>query len=119
MTGLASPVPVQAWMDVMFPDPLALQWDEVVTELKDRYLPPDHSLRVKLKFNSTNQRRGLEEYVERFKFQTVDTALTLAGVDMSDEQKVTCFKRGLKDSKDRLFVLQKRPANLKEAYRLW
>jgi hypothetical protein len=47
----------------------------------------------------------------------VDAALTLAGVDMSDELKVTCFIRGLKDAEDRLFVLQKRPANLKEAYR--
>ncbi len=27
---------VQAWMDIMFP--------ELVTELKDRYLPADHSL---------------------------------------------------------------------------
>ena len=46
----------------------------------------------------------------------MDAALTLAGVDMSDERKVTRFTRGLKDSEDRLFVLQKRPTNLKEAY---
>ena len=105
---------VQARMDVMFPDTLSPPWDELVTELKDQYLPPDHSLRVELKFDSTTQRRGLEEYVERF--QAVDAALTLAGVDMSDERKVTRFTRGLKDSEDRLFVLQKRPTNLKEAY---
>ncbi len=46
----------------------------------------------------------------------MDAALTLAGVDMSDEQKVTLFTRGLKDAEDRVFVLQKRPTNLKEAY---
>ncbi len=46
----------------------------------------------------------------------MDAALTLAGVDMFDERKVTRFTRGLKDSEDRLFVLQKRPTNLKEAY---
>ncbi len=39
----------------------------------------------------------------------MDAALTLAGVDMSDEWKVTLFTRGLKDTEDRLFVLQKRP----------
>ncbi len=100
-------------MDVQFPDTLAPPWDELVTD-KDRYLPPDHSLRVKLKFNATTQRRRLEEYVERF--QAVDAALTLAGVDMSDKQKVTSFTRGLKDAENRLFVLQKRPTNLKEAY---
>ena len=52
-------------MDVMFPDTLAPPWDELVTELKDRYLPADHSLRVELKFDATTQRRWLEEYVER------------------------------------------------------
>ncbi len=46
----------------------------------------------------------------------MDAVLTLAGVNMSDEQKVTSFTRGLKDTEDRLFVLQKLPANLKEAY---
>ena len=35
---------------------------------------------------------------------------------MSEEWKVTCFTRGLKDTENRLFVLQKSPANLKEAY---
>ena len=106
---------VQAWMDVAFPDTLAPPWDELVTELRDRYLPPDHSLRVEMKFEVTTQRRGLEEYVERF--QTVDAALTLAGVTISDERKVTRFIRGLRETEDRLFVLQKRPANLKEVYR--
>ena len=39
-------------MDIpgQFPDTLAPPWDELVAELKDRYLPPDHSLRVKLRF---------------------------------------------------------------------
>ncbi len=57
---------VQACMDVKFPDTLAPPWDELVTELKDRYLPPDHILRVELKFDATHvttQRCGLEEYV--------------------------------------------------------
>ncbi len=68
-------------MDVMFPDTLAPPWDELVTELKDRYLHANHSLRVELKFDATTQRRGLRLerslYVERF--QAVDAALTLAG----------------------------------------
>jgi hypothetical protein len=42
-------------MDIQFPDTLAPPWDELVAELKDRYLPPDHSLRVKLRFDSTTQ----------------------------------------------------------------
>ncbi len=68
-----------------------------------------------MKLEVTTQRRGLEEYVERF--QTVDAALTLAGGTISDERKVTRFIRGLRETEDRLFVLQKRPANLKEVYR--
>ncbi len=52
------------------------------------------------------------------RFQAVDAALTLAGVNMSDEQKVTLFTRGLKDTEDRLFVLKKLPANLKETYQV-
>jgi hypothetical protein len=52
--------------------------------------------------------------VERF--QAVDAALAQAGVNMLDEQKVTSFIWGLKHAEDRLFVLQKHPANLKEAY---
>ncbi len=51
---------VQAWIDVQFPDTLAPPWDELVTELKDLYLQPDHSLRVELKFDATTQRRWLE-----------------------------------------------------------
>ncbi len=58
--------PVQAWMDVMFPDTLAPPWDELVTELKDRSLPADHSLRVELRFDATAHRCWLEEYMERF-----------------------------------------------------
>ncbi len=88
-------------MNVKFPDTLAQPWDELVTELKDRCLPPDHSLKVKLRFNTTTQRSWLEESAERF--QTVDAALALAGVNKSDKQKVTSFTRGLKDTEDRLF----------------
>ncbi len=68
-----STVTVQALMDsdVMFPDTLAPPWDELVTELKDRYLPADHSLRVELRFGATAQRSWLEEYVERFKVPSI------------------------------------------------
>jgi hypothetical protein len=105
---------VQAWMDVQFPESIAPPWDELVTELKARYLPPDHNLRLDMRLEATIQRRGLEEYVERF--QTVDAALTLAGVNISNERKVITFLKGLREKEDRRFVISHRPANLKEAY---
>jgi hypothetical protein len=67
-----------------------------------------------MRLEATIQRRGLEEYVERF--QTVDAALTLAGVNISDERKVITFLKGLREREDRRFVISHRPANLKEAY---
>ncbi len=57
---------VQAWMDVQFPESIAPPWDELVTELKARYLPPDHNLRLDMRLLPTIQRQGLEDYVERF-----------------------------------------------------
>ncbi len=67
-----------------------------------------------MRLEATIQRRGLEEFVERF--QTVDAALTLKGVNISDERKVIRFLEGIREREDSLFVISHKPTNLKEAY---
>jgi hypothetical protein len=68
-----------------------------------------------MRLEATIQRQGLDKYVERF--QTMDAALTLAGVKVSDERKVIRFLKGIREREDRLFVISgHKPANLKEAY---
>jgi hypothetical protein len=52
------------WKDIMFPDPLAPPWDELVTELKARNLPADHGYRI-FKFPGFNLGPSLHrEFIE-------------------------------------------------------
>lgn len=103
---------VQAWMDACFQDPP--DWDELKEALINRYMPVDHKIQLELKFESLRESRGLEQYVETF--QVADSALRLAEVSISDEKKVLQFVRGLEKEDDRRFILERRPASLKETY---
>ena len=80
----------------------------------NRYLPPDHNIRLKLVFERTVQRTTLLEYVERF--QIVDSAVQFAELVISDEDKVLQFMKGLQKHEDRRFLLERFPKNLDEVY---
>eukprot|EP00961_Rhodomonas_salina_P224526 3035440-Rhodomonas_salina.1 len=70
-----------------------------------RYLPPDHNIRLQLVFERTVQRTTLLEYVERF--QILDSAVQLAELVISDENKVLQFLKGLQKPEDRRFLLER------------
>eukprot|EP00966_Prymnesium_polylepis_P132172 3056255-Prymnesium_polylepis.1 len=55
------------------------------------------------------------DYVEQF--QRIDSAMVLAKVQLSDRRKVLQFVKGIKEVDDRLFILEKKPKNLDEAYK--
>lgn len=105
----------QAWMDAEF----ALTsppWTTLSPALKDRFLPPDHAIRVEIKFETTVQgEKSLTGYVEAF--QKISAALTYAKVVMGEDRKVLQFIRGLNSHGDRRFLLEKSPKTLQEAYK--
>eukprot|EP00961_Rhodomonas_salina_P042225 567418-Rhodomonas_salina.1 len=61
-------------MDGRFPVKVStiIPWPELHEAMIDRYLPPDHEIRLQLVFERTVQRTTLLEYVERF--QVLDSA---------------------------------------------
>lgn len=105
---------VQAWVDATFFRQRPT-WTQLEVSMKERYLPPDHSLRVQLKFEKTMQVSSLQDYVERF--QVMVAALTFAEVAMDQERMILQFIRGLKFLEDRRFLLEKGPKTLPELYR--
>ena len=107
---------VQAWMDSTFPPQkgVNIQWETLKKALISRWLPPDHEIRLELRFNRTVQRSTLLEYVERF--QVLDAAITFSKLDISDRSKVIQFLKGLTKDEDRYCVLEKAPKNLAECY---
>jgi hypothetical protein len=107
---------VQAWMDAIFYTTASPPWEELVEELKSRYLPDGHALQVELKFGATIQTHTLRAYVEQF--QLMEAALILARVDMSNNRKVSQFAKGLARERDRYEVLHSNPQNLKDCYQV-
>ena len=107
---------VQAWLDGRFsmdPDDEP-DWDVMREAMIERYLPPDHTMRLEIKFQTTVQRTTLLEYVELF--QVLDSALLFAKMIISDMRKVLQFVKGLSKVEDRLFILERRPQDLNGAY---
>eukprot|EP00961_Rhodomonas_salina_P204574 2760672-Rhodomonas_salina.1 len=76
----------------------------------ERYLPPDHGIRLKLVFVRTVQRTTLLKYVERW--QVLNSALIFAELVIADIDKVFQFIQGLQNNEDRSFVLERNPENL-------
>jgi hypothetical protein len=109
-------IKVQAWMDALFHTTVSPPWDELVEELKSRYLPDDHTLRVERLFGTTVQTGSLRAYVEQF--QLLEAAIILGGVELNDREKVSQFVQGLTQEQERYQVISKDPKNLKECYRV-
>ena len=108
---------VQAWMDGQFPPQLGVvSWAELRAALIERYLPPDHEVRLKLRWEKTVQFTTLTDYVERI--QVMDSALTFGGLQISDKDKVLQFIRGLRNDSDKMYLIQEDPRTLAECYAL-
>jgi hypothetical protein len=105
---------VQAWMDALFHTTVSPPWDELVEELKLRYLADDHCLRVELKLRATVQTGTLRAYMEQF--QLMEATIILAGVDLNDREKVTQFVEGLAREQERYEVILTKPQSLKDCY---
>eukprot|EP00961_Rhodomonas_salina_P127530 1719813-Rhodomonas_salina.1 len=103
-------------MDGRFPVRMhtTIPWLDLHEALIERYLPPDHGIRLKLVFARTVQRTTLIEYVERF--QVLDSALIFAELIISDMDKVLQFIQGLQKNEDRRFVLERNQVNLTQVY---
>eukprot|EP00961_Rhodomonas_salina_P047644 640102-Rhodomonas_salina.1 len=61
-------------MDGRFPVRVhsTIAWPDLHSAMMDRYLPPDHEIRLQLVFERTVQQTTLLEYIERF--QVLDSA---------------------------------------------
>eukprot|EP00961_Rhodomonas_salina_P145896 1963844-Rhodomonas_salina.1 len=103
---------VQAWMDGQFPVRLTttISWPDLHWAMIERYLPPDHGIRLKLVFVRTVQCTTLLEYVERW--QVLNSALIFAELIITNINKVFQFIQGLQKNEDRRFVLELNPENL-------
>eukprot|EP00961_Rhodomonas_salina_P024771 333569-Rhodomonas_salina.1 len=99
-------------MDGRFPVRVTttIHWPDLHGAIIERYLPPDHGIRLKLVFVRTVQHTTLLKYVERF--QVLDSALIFAELVISDMDKVFQFIQGLQKNEDRRFVLEQNPENL-------
>lgn len=108
---------VKAWMDALFPSSGPTPtFPELSEQLKFRYLPPDHKIRVELKFEEVTQGGdSLQRYTERF--QVLDTALVTAGVKIENDRKILRYITGLNREEDRRFLLEKGATTLTELYR--
>ena len=107
---------VKAWMDATFPsyeeNPT---FEELCEHLKLRFLPPDHAMRVELKFEEMAQHSdSLQRYVERF--QIMNTAMVTAEVETSEKRKILRFIAGLEKEEERRFLLDKNPTELSQLY---
>eukprot|EP00961_Rhodomonas_salina_P153007 2059630-Rhodomonas_salina.1 len=80
----------------------------------ERYLPPDHEIRLQLVFERTVQRTTLLEYVERF--QILDSAVQFSKLVITDRNKVLQFLKGLQKHEDRRFILERNPTDLNQVY---
>ncbi len=105
----------QAWMDAEFGITSPV-WDTLSVSMKIRFVPPDHALRVELKFEVLCQgSSSLTAYVESY--QKIDAALMYAEASVSNQRKVLRFIKGLSSSQDRRFLLERDPQDLKEVYK--
>eukprot|EP00961_Rhodomonas_salina_P300703 3940031-Rhodomonas_salina.1 len=88
-------------MDGRFPvsTTTIIPWPVLHGAMVDRYLPPDHEIRLQLVFERTVQRTTLLEYMERF--QILDSAVLFAGLALTDKNKVLQFLKGLQKHEDR------------------
>jgi hypothetical protein len=107
---------VKTWWTVAFRQQMGLpSWGQVKQAITARYLPPDHALRVQVRFETTGQyRMKLVEYVERF--QVVAAAVELANLKLTEKQQILQFIRGLTREEDRRYVLEKEPETLDDCY---
>ena len=104
---------VQAWLDAQFPKD-SPAWSDMTDMMKIRFMPPDHSLKVELKFEKLVQYSSLQDFLE--KFQIMAAAMVLAEVKMGEDRMVLQFIRGMRYLEDRRFVLEKNPKTLKDLY---
>lgn len=105
---------VQTWFHTVFPQGIPPPWEEVKQEMTTRFLPPDHKLRLRMKFNSLSQRHSLRQYVEDFR--RMEAALITAQIKISEEDKVLQFLKGMNSKTEKLALIQKDPKSLKEAF---
>jgi hypothetical protein len=92
------------------------QWETVKQEMVQRWLPKDHTRKIQQRFETTHQGTDtLFKYVDRF--QTIAAAVHLAEINLTDDNMVRQFIRGLVRESDRRFVLEKEPANLDQCYK--
>eukprot|EP00961_Rhodomonas_salina_P106255 1430961-Rhodomonas_salina.1 len=80
----------------------------------ERYLPPDHEIRLQLVFERTVQHTTLLEYVERF--QVLNSAVHFSELVITDRNKVLQFLKGLQKHEDRRFILERNPTDLNQVY---
>lgn len=103
-------------MDATFPSHEETPTFEYLCEqLQLRFLPPDHTMRVELKFEEIAQHSdSLQRYVERF--QILNTAMITARVETSERRKILRFIAGLEKEEDRRFLLDKNLTELAQLY---
>lgn len=105
---------VKAWYDHKYKGKNASDWETLVADLKSRWLPADHKIRVRIRFNGARQKGTLIEYVERF--QALVVAVNEAGILLTEEDMVLQFIMGLTHDDDRQKLLQAKPSTLDAAY---
>eukprot|EP00961_Rhodomonas_salina_P157054 2114247-Rhodomonas_salina.1 len=74
-------------MDGRFPVRVhsTIPWPDLHSAMIERYLPPDHEIRLQLVFERTVQRTTLLKYVERF--QVLDSAVNFSELVITDKNK--------------------------------
>eukprot|EP00961_Rhodomonas_salina_P114554 1541309-Rhodomonas_salina.4 len=80
-------------------------WSVMREAMIECYLPPDHTMRLKIKFQTTIQCTTLLEFVERF--QVLDSALLFAKMIINYMRKV--LVKGMAKVEDLLFILEHLP----------
>eukprot|EP00961_Rhodomonas_salina_P263047 3554766-Rhodomonas_salina.1 len=91
-----------------------IAWADLHSAMIERYLPPDHEIRLQLVFERTVQRTTLLECVERF--QVLDSAVQFSELIITDRNKVLQFLKGPQKHEDRRFILERNPADLTQVY---
>jgi hypothetical protein len=104
---------VQLWYDSAFPE--EPEWETLKGALFDRYLPLDHNIRVKLRFERTAQETTLLAYVESF--QRILSAISFADIHISEEDRIFQFIRGLRKEEDRKYLLEQNCESMQRVYR--
>ena len=106
---------VQGWMDAEFADDDFPSWERFEKAMVDRWLPPDHDVRINLVFDRMQQRDTLQNYMESW--QILDAALKFSGVHIEPIRKVMQFIKGLRDKDEKRYLLEKDPETLADVYR--